>query len=226
MHVAHTMIPQYCYQFYAILVLGAVFGGASASCLAFITLYGAGGVELVLGISFLSVFGFLVRVVTSTTGAYPSSSSSSSPGQYDPSSPSSAAYFTSSATSTSTSTTSSSAFFCGKKRHYRTVLAVDTFLLPPNEEMVTPCSCCPICLSTFETGEEVSIATICHHAYHSQCLNQWLSRSTTCPYCRQDVMVQVRRCCDDDDDVMNPSDDTSKPGMWGLFGGIFDSIYS
>lgn len=199
MHLSHGMMipPLICYHFYALLVLGAVFGGATASCLAFLTLYGVGGVELVLGISLFSILGFLLSVASSTWA----------PSRYDLSI-SSVPY-----------RTSSSPSFCGKGRRDRTELSIDTFVLNHNEEMISVCSCCPICLNVFEAGDEISIATVCHHAYHSHCLKQWLIRSTTCPYCRQDL--EIKRT----DEAMAPSD-IRKAGAWGIFEGIFDSIYS
>jgi hypothetical protein len=97
-------------------------------------------------------------------------------------------------------------------------LAVDSFILQKNEEMIPACSCCPICLHDLSAGEDVSIALYCHHAYHTECLKMWLPRSKTCPYCRADLKKKG-------EDKSNPSE-IHKPGAFGIFEGVFDSIYT
>jgi len=46
---------------------------------------------------------------------------------------------------------------------------------------------CPICLATWETGDEVKI-TPCQHAFHQECLQTWLSNHETCAMCRCNLM--------------------------------------
>jgi Ring finger domain len=186
MHSTQSMIPQFYCQFYVCLVLVAVFGGVSAFCLAFMTIYGVSGVGLVLALS-LACFVGLARMLMPPWAPSPVDEFS---------------YFKSS----------------GEEKLVKR-LALDTFVLGKNEEMISACSCCPICLHAFETGDEVSIATVCHHAYHASCLKQWLPKSCTCPYCRQDLELRSPL------DGMTYSD-IRKPGAWGIFEGIFDSIYS
>jgi hypothetical protein len=96
-------------------------------------------------------------------------------------------------------------------------LAIETFAFNENHEMKSFCSCCPICLFAFESMDQVSLAVTCNHAYHTECLNLWLPKSATCPYCRRDL---IQKCPED------PAMSTSrKKGSWGIFEGIFDSIY-
>ncbi|KAJ4836791.1 hypothetical protein Tsubulata_029977 [Turnera subulata] len=43
---------------------------------------------------------------------------------------------------------------------------------------------CSICLSLFEDQEKVKVLPECNHAYHSECLDKWLSTQSSCPLCR------------------------------------------
>jgi hypothetical protein len=93
-------------------------------------------------------------------------------------------------------------------------LAIDTFTLEEKEEVIAPCSCCPICLHHFKTGDVLSVGRVCGHVFHHDCLAMWLPKSTSCPYCRQDL---EQRCTN-----VGPSD-VHKTGAWGIFDGIFDA---
>lgn len=43
---------------------------------------------------------------------------------------------------------------------------------------------CSICLDEIEDlSDHVKLS--CSHCFHSECINQWLSRSNSCPYCRK-----------------------------------------
>ena len=176
-----TMFPL-SYHFYASFVLVSVVAGVSTFCMALISIYGIGGIELLLALGFVCFFGLLRLVVPSlsTTAVY-----------YDP--------FT-------------------EEEAKMDNMAVETFILQENEKKTLACSCCPICLCTFHTGDEVSIAVTCRHTYHSDCLNMWLPKSATCPYCREDLEVKLP--------VEKDSSGVRKPGAWGVFEGIFDSVYA
>ncbi|KAI8767464.1 E3 ubiquitin-protein ligase arkadia-B isoform X2 [Biomphalaria glabrata] len=45
---------------------------------------------------------------------------------------------------------------------------------------------CTICLSEFETGEDVRRLP-CMHLFHSECVDQWLATNKNCPICRVDI---------------------------------------
>ncbi|KAG6599982.1 RING-H2 finger protein ATL66, partial [Cucurbita argyrosperma subsp. sororia] len=47
----------------------------------------------------------------------------------------------------------------------------------------TAAECC-ICLGVFEDGEKVKILALCHHCFHSECVDQWLRLQSSCPLCR------------------------------------------
>jgi hypothetical protein len=57
---------------------------------------------------------------------------------------------------------------------------------------------CAVCLSPYDVGDTVtwSPQRKCQHAYHSQCIEEWLARKehSACPCCRQEF------CYDNDDD--------------------------
>ncbi|KAG5260855.1 hypothetical protein AALO_G00297330 [Alosa alosa] len=52
-----------------------------------------------------------------------------------------------------------------------------------NPENANEQSDCRICLSNYVEGEELTILP-CSHNFHSNCVNQWLLQSPTCPMCR------------------------------------------
>ncbi|KAH7549864.1 hypothetical protein ACOSP7_025161 [Xanthoceras sorbifolium] len=43
---------------------------------------------------------------------------------------------------------------------------------------------CPICLGVFEDEDKLKVLPECNHAYHSDCLDKWLSSHSSCPLCR------------------------------------------
>jgi E3 ubiquitin-protein ligase ATL6/9/15/31/42/55 len=44
---------------------------------------------------------------------------------------------------------------------------------------------CAICLSEFEDGEEIKFL-LCTHRFHSNCIDPWLEKHSTCPICKKD----------------------------------------
>ncbi|CAM1314557.1 RNF181 (predicted) [Pycnogonum litorale] len=45
---------------------------------------------------------------------------------------------------------------------------------------------CPVCLKQFTIGETVSVLP-CKHQFHSPCILPWLSKTNSCPFCRQEL---------------------------------------
>ncbi|XVF46226.1 hypothetical protein PTKIN_Ptkin03bG0010400 [Pterospermum kingtungense] len=43
---------------------------------------------------------------------------------------------------------------------------------------------CCICLGAFEDEEKLKVLPQCNHAYHSDCIDNWLSSQSSCPLCR------------------------------------------
>jgi hypothetical protein len=51
---------------------------------------------------------------------------------------------------------------------------------------------CDICLLDYEVGEEVAWSNNegCIHAFHKECITDWLLRNPRCPLCRRDYVVE------------------------------------
>ena len=43
---------------------------------------------------------------------------------------------------------------------------------------------CSICLSEYQPNEKLKTLPQCLHGFHSDCIDQWLQSSGTCPICR------------------------------------------
>ena len=202
MHFTHGFIPlQFWHQFYTCIILVGGLGGLISFCLTSIAINGRGGIELILSVALLSLL--LIRIfmpplLTTTTTMTDDES-----------------YFLSSDSNNKYT----------KKIHE---LAIDTRVLTTKnddeKELIssspTCSSSCSICLQGFEIEQKISTITVCHHTYHTNCLNMWISKSTTCPNCRQDLDILPAA-------KYNPSStEVRKLGFtWEIFEGIFDSLY-
>ncbi|KAK4774005.1 hypothetical protein SAY87_029024 [Trapa incisa] len=49
---------------------------------------------------------------------------------------------------------------------------------------------CAICLSEFAAGERIRLFPKCHHGFHIECINMWLSAHSSCPTCR-DCLIET-----------------------------------
>ncbi|KAJ2335770.1 hypothetical protein GGI00_001195 [Coemansia sp. RSA 2681] len=48
---------------------------------------------------------------------------------------------------------------------------------------------CSICLSSIKAGDPLVFLVPCHHAFHDECVGQWLmQKSTLCPLCKCDLV--------------------------------------
>ena len=49
---------------------------------------------------------------------------------------------------------------------------------------------CPICLETYKAGEDVAWShnEECFHAFHLECIVDWLMKSDECPMCRENYL--------------------------------------
>ncbi|KAL2346154.1 hypothetical protein Fmac_000154 [Flemingia macrophylla] len=51
---------------------------------------------------------------------------------------------------------------------------------------------CAICLTEFATGDEIRVLPQCGHGFHVACIDGWLRSHSSCPSCRQ--ILVVSRC--------------------------------
>ncbi|KAJ4702323.1 RING-H2 finger protein [Melia azedarach] len=51
---------------------------------------------------------------------------------------------------------------------------------------------CAICLTEFGIGEEIRVLPQCGHGFHVACIDTWLGSHSSCPSCRQ--ILVVARC--------------------------------
>ncbi|KAJ9166968.1 hypothetical protein P3X46_021657 [Hevea brasiliensis] len=51
---------------------------------------------------------------------------------------------------------------------------------------------CSICLTEFSTGDEIRVLPHCGHGFHVNCIDMWLGSHSSCPSCRQ--ILVVARC--------------------------------
>ncbi|KAK6915550.1 Zinc finger, RING-type [Dillenia turbinata] len=49
---------------------------------------------------------------------------------------------------------------------------------------------CAVCLNEFEDDETLRLLPKCDHAFHPECIDEWLSSHTTCPVCRANLVPQ------------------------------------
>ncbi|KAJ1422782.1 Zinc finger, RING-type [Sesbania bispinosa] len=50
----------------------------------------------------------------------------------------------------------------------------------------------PICLTEFFTGDKIRVLPWCDHGFHVSCIDAWLKSHSSCPSCRQ--ILVVSRC--------------------------------
>ncbi|KAK2982415.1 hypothetical protein RJ640_026258 [Escallonia rubra] len=53
-----------------------------------------------------------------------------------------------------------------------------------------PATDCPICLGDFMDGEKVRVLPKCHHGFHVRCIDIWLASHSSCPTCRQTILLE------------------------------------
>lgn len=61
---------------------------------------------------------------------------------------------------------------------------------------------CAVCLSEFEDDERLRLLPRCSHAFHPDCIGEWLARHVTCPVCR--CNLDPNKDTGSDDEPSNP----------------------
>ncbi|XP_043714443.1 RING-H2 finger protein ATL8-like [Telopea speciosissima] len=54
---------------------------------------------------------------------------------------------------------------------------------------------CPICLTDFVDGDEIRVLPQCGHTFHVGCIDTWLGSHSSCPSCRQILVVAMCQKC-------------------------------
>lgn len=49
---------------------------------------------------------------------------------------------------------------------------------------------CPICLAELADGDKVRVLPKCKHEFHVKCIDTWLASHSSCPTCRQSLLVE------------------------------------
>uniref|UniRef100_A0ACD5ZJZ8 Uncharacterized protein n=1 Tax=Avena sativa TaxID=4498 RepID=A0ACD5ZJZ8_AVESA len=62
---------------------------------------------------------------------------------------------------------------------------------------------CAVCLSEFEDEERLRLLPRCSHAFHPDCIGEWLARHVTCPVCRCNLDPS-KQDTGSDDEPANP----------------------
>ncbi|XP_047312068.1 RING-H2 finger protein ATL80-like [Impatiens glandulifera] len=56
---------------------------------------------------------------------------------------------------------------------------------------------CAVCLSEYVDGDEIRVLPQCGHGFHVACIDTWLGSHSSCPSCRQVLVVTRCRKCGD-----------------------------
>lgn len=79
----------------------------------------------------------------------------------------------------------------------RSIRANSSFLgVPVDEEchdsLYSP-QACPICLEDYKKGDDIAWSKNekCHHAYHVDCIMEWLMKNNDCPMCREQYVELI-----------------------------------
>ncbi|PSS00367.1 RING-H2 finger protein [Actinidia chinensis var. chinensis] len=54
---------------------------------------------------------------------------------------------------------------------------------------------CAICLAEYADGDEIRVLPQCGHGFHVACIDMWLGSHSSCPSCRQILVVARCRKC-------------------------------
>ncbi|KAL3537113.1 hypothetical protein ACH5RR_000479 [Cinchona calisaya] len=72
---------------------------------------------------------------------------------------------------------------------------------------------CAVCLSKFESRDQLRLLPLCCHAFHARCIDTWLSSNLTCPLCRSTVIASdydvLNRILSSEDDTRRRSDNSN-----------------
>ncbi len=55
------------------------------------------------------------------------------------------------------------------------------------KEIITPETCCSICLNDYQNEDQVSKLFLCTHWFHTSCIKEWYKYKPDCPICRKKI---------------------------------------
>ncbi|KAG6704538.1 hypothetical protein I3842_07G137700 [Carya illinoinensis] len=99
---------------------------------------------------------------------------------------------TETASSTTPSSTVAAASLANKGLKKKILKSLPKFPFTAESAAKFSSSECAICLSEFAPGDEILVLPQCRHAFHVGCIETWLGSHSTCPSCRQ--ILLVARC--------------------------------
>ena len=47
-----------------------------------------------------------------------------------------------------------------------------------------------MCLDEYQLHEKLQLLPVCKHSFHVECIDEWLSKNTTCPICRTSLLQE------------------------------------
>ncbi|KAJ0462612.1 putative transcription factor C2H2 family [Helianthus annuus] len=56
---------------------------------------------------------------------------------------------------------------------------------------------CAICLAEYADGDEIRVLPQCGHGFHVECIDKWLGSHSSCPSCRQILVITRCKKCGD-----------------------------
>ncbi|KAL8244355.1 hypothetical protein R6Q59_010613 [Mikania micrantha] len=63
------------------------------------------------------------------------------------------------------------------------------FISPPDPTLKRDFIGCSVCLGDYQAEDRLQRLPACKHAFHVECIDNWLSTHTTCPLCRTSLLV-------------------------------------
>ena len=78
---------------------------------------------------------------------------------------------------------------CGSSYHDN----YDTFTTLTYGDIELTDETCGICSIDYDENTDKTITQLlCNHCYHTDCINRWFDRSSTCPYCRRHYNIESK----------------------------------
>jgi len=72
-------------------------------------------------------------------------------------------------------------------------------------DAITGSETCPICFEDYKAGDTNISLPKCQHAFHSECVKKWLSKTPLCPMCRGNVRTALHEHVPQNQDLENPA---------------------